>query len=86
MITTDCGSEMGKTRPRSRFRRVYGLALMLVALLLFRLGHDEDRSPPSGPGVTWNDWVEWANMTLGLRPTPPTPPTFAPRATMGDMY
>lgn len=35
--------------------------------------------PPSGPGVTFADWNDWALETIGLRP-----PTPGPRVTAGE--
>ncbi len=72
--------------PKSRFRRTQCLALVLVALLLVWTGTSEREAPPSGPGVSWEDWVQWAAVTLGLRPTPSVAPNFSTTMTMGDIY
>ena len=36
--------------------------------------------------VTFDDWVHWAAVSLGLRPTPSPAPVFSLTATMGDVY
>ena len=72
--------------PKSRFRRTKALAIVLVALLLFWAGTTARQEPPPGPGVSWDDWVHWAAVTLGLRPAPTPAPNFVPTTTMGDVY
>jgi len=73
-------------RPKSRLRRTHALAIVLVALLLAWTGTNAREAPPSGPGVSWDDWVHWAAVSLGLRPTPPPAPVFSPTISMGDVY
>jgi hypothetical protein len=83
VVTADCPLA---PRPRPHFRRVQPLAIILVALLLAWMGRHAGESPLSGSGVTWNDWVHWASVSLGLRPTPPSAPVFTTRAIMGDVF
>ncbi len=83
VVTADCPAVT--TSPKTRLRRVRSLAILLVALVLFWTGAKPDNSPPSGSGVTWDDWVHWASVSLGLRPTPPSAPVFSP-VTIGDVY
>jgi hypothetical protein len=84
VVTADCPDFV--TRPQFRLRRVHAFALILIALMLVRIGTKPSDSLPSGPGVTWDDWVHWSAVTLGVRPTPPPTPVLRPMVTMGDMY
>lgn len=89
IVTADCPAvdAMFAPRPKSRHHRVRALVIVLVALLLAWSGRKASESPPSGPGVTWDDWVHWAAVSLGLRPTPPSAPVFSsPTITMGDVF
>ena len=83
VVTADCSDFV--TPPKVRLRRVHAFALVLIALMLVRIGTKPSESVPSGPGVTWDDWVHWAAVTLGVRPTPPSTPVLRPTIT-GDMY
>jgi hypothetical protein len=89
VITADCPAGPVEAapvaRPMSRYRRTYGLAIILVALLLAWTVSNTRESRPSGPGVTWDDWVHWAAVSLGLRPTPAPAPVFSPTVTMGSV-
>jgi hypothetical protein len=67
VVTSDCPPE---ARPKARFRRAHALVIVLVALSLAWMGRGPGESHPSGPGVTWDDWVQWASVSLGIRPTP----------------
>ena len=90
VVTADCPAVAVRAQPelgpKSRFRRTQALAIVLVALFLVWTGTSTRESPPSGPGVSWDDWVHWAAVTLGLRPTPSPAPNFSPTMTMGDVY
>ena len=88
VLTSDC-PVAGPTEspPRPRPRRIHALALVLAALVVSWAGgakHDEAR--PTGPGVTWDDWVHWAAVSLGLKPTPPPTPTLTTTIVSGDVY
>jgi hypothetical protein len=58
---------------------------LLVALLLAWTVNNAGESRPSGPGVTWDDWVHWAAVSLGVRPAPAPAPVFSPTVTMGSV-
>ena len=90
VVTADCPPVAVEAplapSPKSRFRRTKALAIVLAALLLVWMGTSEREAPPSGPGVSWEDWVQWAAVTLGLRPTPTCAPNFSTTMSMGDVY
>jgi hypothetical protein len=90
VITADCPAVTVEAqpmpRPKSSYRRTHALAMILVAALLAWTGDIAGETPPSGSGVTFDDWVHWAAVSLGLRPTPSPAPVFSPTATMGDVY
>jgi hypothetical protein len=105
VLTTDC--PVGARRFRDgRLRQaatwgVLGLASVLSAAHLVASGAGTRMcgppSPPSGPGVTFQDWTDWALTALGLRPRgsgtgvvaggismlppPPPPPARGPEST-----
>jgi hypothetical protein len=89
VVTADCPGvavEAPPTaRPKSPYRRTHALVIILIALLLAWTANNTGESPPSGSGVTWDDWVHWAAVSLGLRPAPPPTPVFTPTPTMGDV-
>jgi hypothetical protein len=89
VITADCPAGAIATEPaappKARYRRTYGLAIILVALLLTWTVNNAGESRPAGPGVTWDDWVQWAAVSLGLRPAPMPAPVFSPTVTMGSV-
>ena len=89
VVTADCPDVAVESSPaqwrRAHFRRTQALARVLVALLLVWTGMNTCQTPPSGPGVSWDDWVHWAAVTLGLRPTPSPAPVFSPTVTMGSV-
>ena len=90
VVTADCPTVAvdapAATRPNSRFRRTQGLVIVLVALLLVWTGTSARQAPPSGSAVTWDDWVHWGAVTLGLRPAPVPAPDYHPGWTTGDVY
>ncbi len=90
VVTSDCSAVEDPTppatRPRARIRRTHALALVLVALSLAWIGRGPGEPLPSGAEVTWDDWVNWAAVSLGLRPTPPSTPILSPTVTMGDVF
>jgi hypothetical protein len=92
VITADCPAVAAEATPaplpvpRVRLLRLHALTIVLVALLLAWTGTTRNELPPSGPGVTWDDWVHWAATSLGLRPAPPSAPVWSPTITMGDVY
>jgi hypothetical protein len=81
LVTADCPPP-APPRPR----RVRAAVIVLVALSLSWLGSRPGESPPSGQGVTWDDWVHWASVSLGLLPAPIPAPTLRRGVTMGDVY
>jgi hypothetical protein len=89
LVTADCPAIDVETpaapRPNSRLRRVHAFSIVLVALLLTWTVRSAVAPPPSGTAVTWDDWVHWAAVSLGLRPTPPSAPVYAPTITMGSV-
>jgi hypothetical protein len=72
VITADCPGvavEAPPTaRPKSSYRRTHALVIILIALLLAWTGNNTGESPPLGSGVTWDDWVHWAAVSLGPAP------------------
>jgi hypothetical protein len=90
IVTADCPAVAVQVPhvfgPKSRFRRTKSLAIVLVALLLIWTGTAPREAPPSGPGVSWEDWVHWAAVTVGLRPAPTPAPNFTTAVSMGDVY
>lgn len=87
VITSDCSADRPTPRPRPALRRVHALAIVLVALLLAWAGRGTSGPHPSGPGVTLDDWIRWAEVSLGLRPAPASAPIFSPpTVTMGDVH
>ncbi len=91
VLTADC--PVGpRSRPRRRLHKVLALGLVIPALLLAAMasagiGNRQVEPYPRGGGVTWDDCVDWALVTLGIRPTPPPPTPFTGgRFISGDMY
>jgi hypothetical protein len=87
ILTADCPVG-ARSRPRRRLHRVFALGLVVPALVLAGvsstgIGGRSVEPFPSGSGVTWDDCVDWALITLGIRTPPPlsvppvpwTPPT-----------
>ncbi len=61
--------------------------IVLIALLPLLTGRNPGEPPPSGSGVDWEDWVQWAAVTTGLRPQPISAPVISSAGmTMGDVY
>lgn len=84
VVTADCPPA---PRPKHGFRRAHALAIILVALLLVWAGQKRGDSPPSGPETSWDDWVHWAAVSLGLRQAPQPAPDFSTTPViMGDVY
>jgi hypothetical protein len=90
VITADCRAITVEAepiaRPKSPYRRTHALAMILVAVLLAWMGNTTGEAPPSRSGVTFDDWVHWAAVSLGLRPAPSPAPVFSPTATIGEAY
>jgi hypothetical protein len=87
-LTADCPVGAGKALS-SRFRTiaglgVVGLAIGSTALNAVGLGRGPDLPPPSGPGVSINDWINWAMIKVGLR-TPPQQIQRLPQFFMGKL-
>jgi hypothetical protein len=83
VLTSDCPVGLAKVGPGRRVRRALALGLVLPALAVAGVtakGFTSRRIDPfpTGPGATWNDRIDWALVTLGLR-------TPAPSVTMGEM-
>ena len=78
IITADCSAVADEppptSRPKSPYRRAHALAIVLVALLLVWTGNIANEPPPSGSGVSFDDWVHWAAVSLGLRAAPAPAP------------
>jgi hypothetical protein len=91
VLTADCPVG-AQSRPRRRLPKILALGLVVPALLFAAmasagLGNRQVEPFPNGEGVTWDDCVNWALVTLGIRPTPPPPPPFTGgRFYAGDMY
>ena len=87
VITADCPPTVPPA-PGYRFRRAHALALVLVALVVSWTYSKPGADRPSGAGVTWDDWVHWAAVSLGVRPAPIPPPIYQPppQVITGDMY
>jgi hypothetical protein len=82
VLTSDCPVGAAKIPPRRRYRRALALGLILPALavagLMARGNFAPDVEPfPSGPGATWDERIDWALVTLGLK--------TRPRAVMGEL-
>jgi hypothetical protein len=80
VLTADCPVGV-RSRPRKRLHKILALGLVVPALLLAAMasagiGNREVERCPSGEGVTWDDCVDWALVTLGLRPAPSPPTPF----------
>jgi hypothetical protein len=90
VVTSDCPAVAIEAPPvfgpKSRLRRTKALAIVLVALLLVWSGTSAREAPPPGAGVSWEDWVHWAAVTLGLRLAPSVAPNFTTTVSMGDVY
>ena len=90
VITADCRAITVEAepiaRPKSPYRRTHALAMILVAVVLAWMGNTKGEAPPSRSGVTFDDWVHWAAISLGLRPAPSPAPVFSPTPTIGDVY
>jgi hypothetical protein len=80
VVTADCPAVAVEVspRPKPRYRRTYALSIVLIALVLAWMGKSGGESPPSDTAVSWHDWVNWAAVSLGLRPEPVTAPAFTP--------
>jgi hypothetical protein len=91
VLTADCPVG-ARTKPRRRLHKILAVGLVVPALLVAAMasagiGKREVEACPSGEGVTWDDCVDWALVTLGIRPTPPPPTPFTGgRFYAGDMY
>jgi hypothetical protein len=90
VITADCRAITVEAepiaRPKSPYRRTHALAMILVAVVLAWMGNTKGEAPPSRSGVTFDDWVHWVAVSLGLRPAPSPAPVFSPTATISDVY
>ncbi len=73
VMTADCPVGAAPAlRRRRRLRRVAGLGAVGLAFLAMGASaaglRGRDLSgPPWGPGVTMDDWVDWALVTIGVR-------------------
>ena len=107
VLTADCPVG-ARARVLSRLRRLavgglVGLSLLLAAAFRSRAPSDPGwlpafTPPPTGPGVTFRDWRDWALESIGwlprsggmvrgempALPSPPTPPPAAVPATGGS--
>jgi hypothetical protein len=77
VLTADCPVG-AKAAVHRRLRRLAACAALLVAglftgaasLRAASAGRGSLSPPPSGPGVTVQDWIDWALVSLGLRQRP----------------
>jgi hypothetical protein len=72
VLTADCPVGLGRISAGRRLRRVVAMGLVLPALVVAGvtakgIGKKRIEPFPSGPGVTWDDRVDWALVTLGIR-------------------
>jgi hypothetical protein len=72
VLTADCPVGLGRVSAGRRLRRALALGLVLPALAVAGLtakgiGKRRIDPIPSGPGVTWDDRIDWALVTLGIR-------------------
>jgi hypothetical protein len=75
VLTADCPVGRGRVSKRRRLRRELALGLVVPGLMVTgvaAMGFGSRRADPfpSGPGVTWDDRIDWALVTLGLRSRP----------------
>ncbi len=75
VLTADCPVGRGRISKRRRFRRVLTLGVVVPGLMVagvsaMAFGSRRADPFPSGPGVTWDDRIDWALVTLGIRPRP----------------
>ncbi len=75
VLTADCPVGLGRISPGRRVRRMLAAGLILPALVVAGLSargwsYKQIDPFPTGPGVTWDDRVDWALVALGLRKRP----------------
>jgi hypothetical protein len=85
VLTADCPVGLAKVAPGRRVRRALAIGLVLPALAVAGvtakgMGEKPVEPFPTGPGTTWDDRIDWALITLGLKTPPPPVPTM----TMGS--
>lgn len=78
VLTGDCpvGARAFGARRLHRLMTLAVVGLGFLLALFLRPGGHRPTVPapaPSGPGVTFDDWTDWALETLGLRPPTPQP-------------
>jgi len=86
VLTADC--PVGARARRRGLQKVLALSVVVPAVLLAGVASAGiSRRPiepfPTGPGVTWDDQIDWALVTLGLRKVSAA---TRGRVTLGDMY
>lgn len=72
VLTADCPVGRRKLSAGRRLRRSLALAVFLPAVVVAGLsartfGSGRHEPFPTGPGVTWDDQLDWALVTLGIR-------------------
>jgi hypothetical protein len=75
VLTADCPVGRGRISARRRLRRALAAGVVVPGLMVAgvaAMGFSSRRADPfpSGPGVTWGDRIDWALVTLGIRPRP----------------
>jgi hypothetical protein len=75
VLTADCPVGLRKISGGRRLRRALAVGVVLPALAVagvtaMGMSKREIEPMPSGPGVTWDDRIDWALITLGLRQRP----------------
>jgi hypothetical protein len=75
VLTADCPVGLRKITAGRRLRRVLAAGLVLPALVVAGVtakgfGNGRIDPFPTGPGVTWDDRIDWALVTLGVRKRP----------------
>jgi len=91
VMTSDCPVGSGRVRRRRRIAQaaglgVVGLALAATGASAIGLRRGAIEPPPSGPGATLDDWIDWALVTVGIRTRPAVTAGMVtpPRMMMGE--
>ncbi len=88
VLTGDCPAGL-RFAVRRRVLRLATIGVVLAATLQSAMWFRKDENGirgelppvPTGPGVTFSDWAQWASMALGIKSPAP-----GPRFIGGDVY